>query len=74
MEVSDITSVNIIECYVLPGKSYFNKQLIANISPTKVATVSSPKGTIVDSWTEERCPPHHQLLSPSPGQPAQNDD
>lgn len=34
MGVSDITSVNIIECYVLSGKPHFNKQLIANISPT----------------------------------------
>lgn len=74
MEVSDITRVNIIECYVLSGKPYFNKQLITNISPTKVAMFFPPKGTIVDTWIEERCPHHHQLLSPSPGQPAQNDD
>lgn len=44
MEFSDITSVNIIECYVLSGKPYFNKQLITNISPTKVATFFSPQG------------------------------
>ena len=74
MEVSDITRVNIIECYVLSGKPYFNKQLITNISPTKVAMFFPPKGTIVDTWIEERCPHHHQLLSPSPGQLAQNDD
>lgn len=73
MGVSDITSVNIIECYVLSGKPYFNKQLIANISPTK-AKVSPPRGTIVDAWTEEGRPHHHHLLPPSPGQPAQNDD
>ena len=69
MGVSDITSVNIID---LSGKPYFNKQVIANISPLWLAF--PPRGTILDAWTEERCPFHHQLLPPSPGQPAQNDD